>query len=55
MRLLLTLLRHRTTWRFLLVLAGALGLHWLLSNNSVDLRLSCALYSLVAIRVFLTR
>ncbi|WP_416136958.1 gp19.5 family protein, partial [Escherichia coli] len=25
MRLLLTLLRHRTTWRFLLVLAGALG------------------------------
>ena len=25
MRLLLTLLRHRTTWRFLPVLAGALG------------------------------
>jgi hypothetical protein len=25
MRLLLTLLRHRTTWRFLLVLAGAIG------------------------------
>lgn len=55
MRLLLNLLRHRTTWRFLLVLAGALGLHWLLSSNSVDWRLSCALYSLVAIRVFLTR
>lgn len=25
MRLLLTLLHHRTTWRFLLVLAGTLG------------------------------
>lgn len=25
MRLLFNLLRHRTTWRFLLVLAGALG------------------------------
>nr|DAD75764.1 MAG TPA: hypothetical protein [Caudovirales sp. cthNP28] len=32
-----------------------LGLHWLLNSNSVDWRLSCALYSLVAIRVFLTR
>lgn len=43
MRLLLTLLRHRTTWRFLLVLAGACGAASLTSDLSGLETLVCSL------------
>lgn len=52
LRLLIALLRHRVTWRFLLVLTATLGTQVLLTT-SVNWKWPFALYSLVGIKLLL--
>lgn len=52
LRLLIALLRHRVTWRFLLVLTAALGYAGL-TDTSVNWKWPFALYSLVGIKLLL--
>lgn len=53
-RFVLTLLKHRVTYRFLVVLVAALGCASIVGDTISTWSLTSVLYSLVAIRVLVT-